>query len=94
MGTASQAVHTGLHASKVEDASDLHLPCPWSQGHAYTYTDAGLVNRAMGTVQAICYQNGSPPSLLVAVIAKFDKYCRPNLHHGSVSIVPIVSDIL
>ena len=40
-----------------------------------TYTDAGLVNRAMGTVQAICYQNGSQPSLLVAVIVKFDKYC-------------------
>ena len=51
-------------------------------------TDAGLVNGAMGTVQAICYQSGGLPSLPVAVMVKFDKYWGPTLHDGSVPIVP------
>ena len=42
----------------------------------------------MGTVQAICYQSGGPPSLPVAVMVKFDKYRGPTLHDGSVPIVP------
>ena len=52
------------------------------------WTDAGLVNGAMGTVQAICYRSGGPPSLPVAVMVKFDKYRGPTLHDGSVPIVP------
>ena len=52
------------------------------------WTDAGLVNRAMGTVQAICYQSGGSPSLPVAVMLRFDKYWGPTLHDGSVPIVP------
>ena len=52
------------------------------------WTDAGLVNGAMGTVQAICYQSGGPFSLPVAVMVRFDKYWGPTLHDGSVLIVP------
>ena len=51
-------------------------------------TDAGLVNGAMGTDQAICYQSGGLPSLPVAVMVRFDKYWGPTLHDGSVPIVP------
>ena len=42
----------------------------------------------MGTVQAICYKSGGPPSLPVAVKVKFDRYSGPTLHDGSVPIVP------
>ena len=48
------------------------------------WTGAGLVMGAMGTVQAICYQSGGPPSLPVAVMVKFDKYWGLTLHDGSV----------
>ena len=50
-------------------------------------TDAGLVNGVVGTVQAICYQSGCPPSLSVAAMVKFDKYWGPTLYDGSVPIV-------
>ena len=52
------------------------------------WTDAGLVNGAMGTVRAICYHGGGPPSLPVAVMVKFDKYWSSILHDKSVSVVP------
>ena len=52
------------------------------------WTGAGLVNGAMGTVRAICYQSGGPPSFPVAVMVKFDKYRGPTLHDESVPIVP------
>ena len=52
------------------------------------WTDAGLVNGGMGTVQAICYQSGGPPSLPVTVMVRFDEYWGPTLHDGSVPIVP------
>ena len=51
------------------------------------WTEAGLVNGAVGTVQAICYQSGGPPSLPVAVMVTFDEYRGPTLHDGSVPIV-------
>ena len=43
----------------------------------------------MGTVKAICYQNGGPPSLPLAVMVRFDSYSGPTLSDGSVPIVPI-----
>ena len=52
------------------------------------WTDTGLENGAMGTVQAICYQSGGSPSLPVAVMVRIDKYWGPTLHEGSVPIVP------
>ena len=89
-----KAVHTGPNANKAssEDASGLQPVICLAHGvrvmlTSNLWTDAGLVNGAMGTVQAICYQSGGPPSLPVAVMVKFDKYCGPALHDGSVPIV-------
>ena len=53
------------------------------------WVESGLVNGSMGTVHAICYPTGSPPSLLVAVMVRFDSYTGPILTDGSVPIVPI-----
>ena len=50
----------------------------------------GLVNGAMGTVQAICYKQGqAPPSLPVAVSVLFDHYSGPTLSDGTVPITPL-----
>ena len=43
------------------------------------------VAKLRNTGEAIC---GGPPSLLVAVMVRFDKYRGPTLHDGSVPIVP------
>lgn len=51
--------------------------------------DACLVNGAMRTIQAICYQHGDPLDLPVAVMVKFDKYHVPTFHNGDVPIVPL-----
>ena len=74
-----KAIHTGPNASKAssEDASGLEPVVCLARGArvmltSNLWTDAGLVNRGMGTVQAICYQSGVPPSLPVAVMVKFD----------------------
>ena len=53
------------------------------------WTDVGLVNRAMGTIQAICYRSGGPPDLPVAVMVRFDHYIGLTLHDGTVPIPPI-----
>ena len=86
-----KAVHTGPNASKAspEDASGLEPVICLARGArvmltSNLWTDAGLVNGAMGTVQAICYQSGGPPSLPVTVMVKFDKYRGPTWHDGSV----------
>ena len=53
------------------------------------WVDVGLVNGAMGTVQAICYQTGGPPDLPTAVMIHFDNYSCPTYHDGTVPITPI-----
>ena len=60
--------------------STSHLPCLWCQVMVTSnlWTEASLVNGAVGTVQAICYLSGGLPSLPVAVMVKFDK-CRVQL---------------
>ena len=50
---------------------------------------AGLVNGAMGTVEAICYRTGGPPDLPIAVMVHFDSYSGPTLHDGTVPITPL-----
>ena len=50
---------------------------------------AGLVNGAIGTVQAICYRTGGPPDLLIAVIVHFDSYSGPTFPDGTVPIIPL-----
>ena len=53
------------------------------------WVEAGLVNGAMGTVKAICYNSGGPPHLPIAVMVSFDSYSGPTMHNGTVPIVPI-----
>ena len=52
------------------------------------WVDKGLVNGAMGTIEAICYRSGGPPDLPVAVMVHFDHYIGPTLHDGTVPIPP------
>ena len=53
------------------------------------WVDMELVNGAIGTVRAICYQTGGPPDLSLAVMVMFDKYCGPTLHDGTIPVTPI-----
>ena len=53
------------------------------------WVDFGLVNGAMGTIEAICYMTGGPPNLPTAVMVRFHKYSGPSLPTGVVPIVPM-----
>jgi len=74
--------------------STSHLPCLWCQVMVTSnlWTEASLVNGAVGTVGAICYLSGGLPSLPVAVMVKFDK-CRVQLYMMEVFQLSI-SDVL
>ena len=93
-----KAVHSGPGASKVfaDDAGGLEPIVCLAQGArvmltANLWVQAGLVNGAMGTVVAICYDEAgeSPPNLPVAVTVRFDSYCGPTLPDGTVPIIPL-----
>ena len=91
-----KAVHTGANASKApaDDAGGLEaIICLANLARVMLtsnlWVDVGLVNGAMGTVQAICYQSGGPPDLPVAVMVHFDNYPGPTLHDGTVPITPV-----
>ena len=72
-----KAVHSGYNASKgtSEDADGLH--------------PVGFVNGALGTVVSICYQEGGPPNLPVAIMVRFDHYTGPTLPDLTVPITPV-----
>ena len=91
-----KAVHSGHNASKgtSEDAGGLD-PVVYL---AYTarimlianlWVEVGLVNGALGTVVSICYQDGGPPNLPVAVMVRFDHYIGPTLPDLTVPITPV-----
>ena len=93
-----KAVHSGPGASKVsaDDAGGLEPIVCLAQGArvmltANLWVQAGLVNGAMGTVVAICYDEGGepPPNLPVAVTVRFDSYSGPTLPDGTVPIIPL-----
>ncbi len=93
-----KAVHSGPGASKVssDDAGGLEPVVCLAEGARVMLTanlcvQAGLVNGAIGTVVAVCYDGAgkSPPSLPVAVTVRFDSYNGPSLHDGSVPIIPL-----
>ncbi len=50
------------------------------------WVETGLVNGAMGTIEAVCYRSGDLP---LAVMVKFDHYTGPTLHDTTVPITPL-----
>ena len=89
-------VHTGANASKApaDDAEGLDAVICLAKSARVKLTsnlwvDVGLVNGAMGTIQAICYRSGGPPDLPIAVMVLFDSYSGPTLHSGTVLIIPL-----
>ncbi|EXX53022.1 ATP-dependent DNA helicase PIF1-like [Rhizophagus irregularis DAOM 181602=DAOM 197198] len=55
------------------------------------WIEAGLVNRSMGVVEDILFQEEGPPALPTAVFIKFDKYDRPTITSlEGKEVVPII----
>lgn len=91
-----KAVHTGPNAAKAptDDAGGLEaVVCLAKSAHVMLtrnlWVDVGLVNGAMGTVQAICYKTGGPPDLPIAVMVCFDSYSGPTFPDSTVPITPL-----
>ena len=70
-----KAVHTGVDAAKAspEDAGGLEAiifiaKSAWVMLISNLWVEVGLVNGAIGIVKAICYQNGGPCDLSLAVM--------------------------
>ena len=92
-----RAVHTGPGASKAtsDDAGGLEPVICIAHGarvmlSANLWVEVGLVNGALGTVEAICYEGDQrPPNLPIAVTVKFDSYSGPTLPDGTVPITPL-----
>ena len=92
-----KAVHSGPNAAKgsSDDAGGLEPIVCLAKGarvmlSSNLWVDMGLVNGAMGTIQAICYKAGqAPPSLPVAVTVLFDHYSGPTLSDDTVPITPL-----
>ena len=91
-----RAVHTGDNAAKApsDDTGGLEpVLCLATSARVMLtsnfWVEVGLVNGAMGTIQAICYHTGGPPDLPTAVMVHFDHYSGPTLHDGTVPITPV-----
>ena len=91
-----KAVHTGPNATKApaDDAGGLEaVVCLATSARVMLtsnlWVDVGLVNGAMGAVQAICYRTGGPPDLPIAVMIRFDSYSGPTFPDGTVPITPL-----
>ena len=91
-----KAIHTGANAAKApaDEAGGLEpVVCLAMSARVMLisnlWVDVGLVNGAMGTVEAICYRTGGPPDLPIAVMVHFDSYSGPTLHDRTVPITPL-----
>ena len=91
-----KAVHTGANAAKAlsDDAGGLEVVVCLAKSARVLLTsnlwvEVGLVNRAMGTIEAFCYRSGGPPDRPRAVMVKFDHYSGPTLQHSTVPIAPL-----
>ena len=91
-----KAVHTGANAAKAppDDAGGLEPVVMLARSARVMLTsnlwvEVGLVNGAMGTVEAICYKDTTLPHLPVAVMVRFDHYTGPTVHDETVPITPI-----
>ena len=87
-----KAVHTGHNASKASSEEAGGLDPIIHLAHeakvmliANLWVKAGLLNGAVGTVVSICYENGGPPDLPLAVM---DYYIGPTLADQTVPITP------
>lgn len=94
------AVHTGgkeARKATSDAAKGLETEVLLAKGArvmltANVWTQAGLVNGAMGTIQDILFENEGPTSLPVAVFVSFDKYEGPTISNSEgVKVVPIVA---
>ena len=91
-----KAVHTGPNAAKApaDDAGGLETVVCLAKSARVMLTsnlwvDVGLVNGAMGAVQAICYRTRGPRDLPIAVMVRFDSYSGPTFPDGTVPITPL-----
>ena len=92
-----KAIHTGANASKASPDGSTGLDPVVCIAHgacvmltSNLWTEAGLVNGAMGTVIAICYKSGqAPPNLPVSAMVQFDSYPGPTLSDRTVPIAPV-----
>ena len=91
-----KALHSGLNASKAtsEDAGGWD-PIIYLVHTAHVtlianlWVEVGPDNGAWGTVVSICYQDGGPPNIPVAVMVQFDHYTGPTLPNLTVPITPV-----
>ena len=93
------AVHTGGREAKKASsdvAKGLDSQLLLAKGArvmltANIWTEAGLVNGSMGTIQDIIFEGQGPPSLPIAVLINFDNYEGPTISNTEgVKVVPIV----
>uniref|UniRef100_A0A1X7VHK3 ATP-dependent DNA helicase n=1 Tax=Amphimedon queenslandica TaxID=400682 RepID=A0A1X7VHK3_AMPQE len=85
---AIKAVHTGANAAKAppDYTGGLEPVVILARSARVMLTGnlwvvAGLVNGAMGTAEAICYKETTPPHLPVAVMVQFDHYTGPTVQN-------------
>jgi ATP-dependent exoDNAse (exonuclease V) alpha subunit len=93
------AIHTGGREAKKANsdmAKGLDSQLLLAKGArvmliANIWTEVGLVNGSMGTIQDIIFEGEGPPSLPIAVLINFDKYEGPTISNTEgINVVPIV----
>jgi ATP-dependent DNA helicase PIF1 len=94
------AIHTGGKEAKKADndvAIGLEAQLLLARGArvmltANLWTEAGLVNGAMGTIQDLLFEDQEPPLLPIAVLISFDNYKGPTIDSlEEAEVVPIGS---
>uniref|UniRef100_A0A1X7VSS2 ATP-dependent DNA helicase n=1 Tax=Amphimedon queenslandica TaxID=400682 RepID=A0A1X7VSS2_AMPQE len=92
-----KAVHTEANAAKApsDDAGGMEPVVMLAKSArvmlpSNLWVEVGLVNEAMGTVEAICYKE-TTPHIPVAVMVWFDRYTAPTVHDATVQITPVVN---
>jgi len=92
------AIHTGGSEARKADsdvAKGLECQLLLARGarvmlRTNLWTEAGLVNGSVGTVQEIIFEeNQSPPSLPISVLIEFDNYSGPAIITECKRLVPI-----
>ena len=92
-----KAIHTGGNCATkapADEAGGLEAVTCISESARVMLTsnlwiECGLVNGAIGTIEAICYKTGGLPDLPTAVMVRFDKYSGPTLPNGVAPFTPL-----